>query len=378
MLAFVQADDHHSSIDSIEQSSYLNESNQFDDFNQQLTHSEGDDSGFWLSPNSSGGELWCSPPTVVKQEQPATDYYVKQEQPFCESVVKAEPVSDYEAFAEDDECKQTSIKPLICSSYPVQQPDQLLNPSLISPPPVNVAFSQEPTQAYQPFVSAQIPPTFPEIRTTTTSATPISTTTCDPKVAAVEDDPTKIEKKNVVTRHRSYKRSKLIEGIAGSPPLPPDLELPAILGGKLPPRTFKTSSKKKHVFTERELRRRRKKGLPDDSDSESEERRLVRLPHRSLLTITTPQMSHFVAFMRTTVKLTPSQDDELCKQKRLVKNRECASRFRAKKELTLIEYRERVTELENDLEALRADNERLRLSLQQLQQQQQQQQPVLM
>jgi len=147
-----------------------------------------------------------------------------------------------------------------------------------------------------------------------------------------------------------------------SSPLPPGIELPAILGGKLPPRTFKAKTKK-HVYTERELKSRRKRGLPDDSDSESEERRQVRLPRRSLLTITTPQMSQFVSFMRTNLPLTPSQQDELSKQKRLVKNRESACRFRAKKVLTLIEYRDRVTELESDIVSLRMENERLRREL---------------
>jgi len=147
-----------------------------------------------------------------------------------------------------------------------------------------------------------------------------------------------------------------------SSPLPPGIELPAILGGKLPPRTFKTKSKK-HVYTERELKSRRKRGLADDSDSESEERRQVRLPRRSLLTITTPQMSQFVTFMRTNLELTPSQQDELSRQKRLVKNRESASRFRAKKVLTLIEYRDRLMELEGDLVTLRMENERLRKEL---------------
>jgi len=360
MLAFVQADDHHSSVDSIEQSSFLTETSQFDDYTQQITRSECLENGFYDSPNSFPGQVWCCPSAVVNQQQPTTDYYVKQEQPFCEGAVKVEPMSDYEAFAED-ECKQTSIKPLICPTYPVQRPEQFVN-----------------TQA---FLNAQAQQTFSNGSPTTSTATATTTTSSTSTVAeadvnrsAVEDDPTKIEKMTVIPRHKCHKRAKLIESIAGSPPLPPDLELPAILGGKLPPRTCKASPKKKHVFTERELKRRRKKGLLDDSDSESEERRLVRLPHRSLLTITTPQMSHFIAFMRTTVNLTPSQDDELCKQKRLVKNRECACRFRAKKELTLLEYRDRVSELESDLEALRADNERLRQSLQQLQQQQQQQQ----
>jgi len=161
-------------------------------------------------------------------------------------------------------------------------------------------------------------------------------------------------------RHKAFRQAKMAECFAGSPPLPPELELPAILGGKLPPRNFKAPTKKRHVYTEKELKSRRKRGLADDSDSESEERRLVRLPRRSLLTITTPQMSHFVAYMRSNFDLSARQQDELSKQKRLVKNRECACRFRAKKELSLIEYRERVNELENDLESLRAENERLR------------------
>jgi len=153
-----------------------------------------------------------------------------------------------------------------------------------------------------------------------------------------------------------------LDAIRGSLPYPPDLELPAILGGKLPPRTSRKKSRK-HVYTERELRIRRKKGLPDDSDSESEERRLVRLPRRSLLTITTGQMAEFVKYMREQVELTPSQKDELSRQKRLVKNRESACRFRAKKVLSLIECCDRLEELENDVVTLRSENEKLRQQL---------------
>jgi len=187
-------------------------------------------------------------------------------------------------------------------------------------------------------------------------------------VVPVQVDPTsrfgkcEVKKVKPVREQRVFKPMKLPEGVLKSSPFPPDLELPAILGGKLPPPTIRTKSKK-HVYTERELKSRRKKGLPDDSDSESEERRQVRLPRRSLLTITTSQMSQFVNFLRLNLELTPSQQDELSKQKRLVKNRESACRFRAKKVLSIIEYRERVMELETDLVKLREENERLRKAL---------------
>jgi len=171
-----------------------------------------------------------------------------------------------------------------------------------------------------------------------------------------------VKSEHAVTLQRVYKPVKLSEGVVGSFPFLQGIELPAILGGKLPPRPLKQKPKKR-VYTERELRSRRKRGLPDDSDSESEERRQVRLPRRSLLTITTAQMSQVVSFMRSNLNLTPSQQDELSKQKRLVKNRESACRFRAKKVLSLIEYRDRVMELENDIACLRAENEKLRNAL---------------
>jgi len=344
-----------------DQTYVLSEIYPYDDFSQYPSAENGD-GGIWLSPDDSSdspssssvsSSSWCCfAATDIKQE-PETNVFIKQEQPYLPSptgIVKIEPVSDCEAIA-DDECKQESLKPL----YP---------PTPFPNPPVNNAsLSQErplppPTQ-----------PTF--FQTTIPGADAKNKAVVFPQIAverpvADASDPVMTEKKvkpEIPVRHRSYKHARLSECITGSPPLPPNIELPAILGGKLPPRSLKSSARKKHVFTERELRIRRKRGLPDDSDSESEERRLVRLPRRSLLAITTPQMSHFVEFMRTTIKLTPSQDDELSKQKRLVKNRECACRFRANKELSLIEYRERVTELEGDLEALRAENERLRQAL---------------
>jgi len=165
-----------------------------------------------------------------------------------------------------------------------------------------------------------------------------------------------------VSLPRMCKPMKISGDALGSFPFLQGIELPAILGGKLPPRSLKPKPKKR-VYTERELRSRRKRGLPDDSDSESEERRQVRLPRRSLLTITTAQMSQVANFMRSNLSLTPSQQDEISKQKRLVKNRESACRFRAKKVLSLIEYRDRVMELENDVAYLRAENEKLRNAL---------------
>jgi len=162
---------------------------------------------------------------------------------------------------------------------------------------------------------------------------------------------------------RLAKPTKLFtEDFLKNSPLPANLEPPAILGGKLPPAILR-KKKKTRVYTEKELKRRRKKGLPDDSDSESEERRQVRLPRPSLLKITTSQMSEFVNFLRLHAELTPSQQDELSKQKRLVKNRESACRFRAKKELNVIESYERMMELEGDIITLRAENEKLRKAL---------------
>lgn len=172
----------------------------------------------------------------------------------------------------------------------------------------------------------------------------------------------KTEEEYPKRKQKVSKPMKIPTDVLGSYSFPPDIELPAILGGKLPPRVSKTSSKN-HVYTEKELKRRKKKGLSDDSDSESEERRKVRLPHRSLLAITTVQMSQFVNFLKMNFDLSPSQLDELSRQKRLVKNRESACRFRAKNFLTLVEYRERVSELESDIVSLRKENERLRKAL---------------
>jgi len=380
---------------------------QFDD----VSFCNGDNNGLWTSSEASGDSsspdllsypvFWVSP---VKQE-PSSSPEIKQDNspPPTDGfmmMMKSERLSDSDVVA-DDEWNQTSMEPFF---GPVQTEGQLLassssffqQPQLPLPNSVvrgeHMVLQQQQQQQPRPFVTGVATgcqqTSFPNgsVCTTTTTTTPQNSTTNsnDLFLQMVQNNgvsgcPTdelekkiKLEAATAVAsststscssssrQQKGYRQAKLAEN---SPPLPPDLELPAILGGKLPPRDFKASGKRKHVFTERELRRRRKRGLPDDSDSESEERRLVRLPRRSLLTITTAQMSHFVSFMRSTVNLTPSQEDELSRQKRLVKNRECACRFRAKKELTLIEYRERLTELEDDVITLRAENEQLRRAL---------------
>jgi len=336
-----------SSIDSTEQLSYFN-GYQFDGFGTAAA-AECHDNSFWVSsdissdsPNSTvSADTWSSPP--VKDETAASRAGVKQEQSLPDgAAVRIVPLPGSDSFHNDDGYKQVSMSTLCNPAYPPPPQQQSPQPYLQQPYPQNA-----------------------DVRAETVSGEGRNNVVC--QVTPVDDEiPSRVEKRlrpdsTPSPRRRSYKRQKISgENLAGSPPLPPDIEPPAILGGSLPPRVFKSSAKRKRVFTERELKSRRKRGLSDDSDSESEERRLVRLPRRSLLTITTSQMSQFVSFLRSTMKLTPSQLDELSKQKRLVKNRECACRFRAKKELTTIEYCERVMDLENDVEALRAENERLR------------------
>jgi len=307
-----------------------------------------DTSSFWASsdnsndspdPLASFDDTWCP----VKRE------------PVDDCDVKAEHCSDSDSIAEED-CKQESVKSVM--NFP-SIPQQTIQPvastniaatvATASFPPVKASFAREQI-LFPGQPAAPVPPPLPVV--------------VDCKKSDIQQAAAKACKKSAApTRHRSYKQAKIAEAVVGSAPLPPDMELPAILGGKLPPRAFKSPAKRKHVYTERELKSRRKRGLPDDSDSESEERRMVRLPRRSLLAISTSQMTQFVTYMRSTLKLTPSQVDELCRQKRLVKNRECACRFRAKKELSLVEYRVRVDELENDIVSLRAENERLRQAL---------------
>jgi len=309
-----------------------------------------------LPPPPPATVYWVTPSPVVKQE--VTTPEVKQEKTSSSTtstpddgiLFKTERLSDSEIVADDEWNNQTSMEPFF---DPVQMEGQLFVPPLA---PTTTANSLPPQQQQNVFAEGSCGNDGGQQQ----SSIPKELTFVPPEK--------KIKLETVVVskpRQKGYRQAKLAASIAGTPPLPPDLELPAILGGKLPPRDIKSGTKRKHVFTEKELRRRRKRGLPDDSDSESEERRLVRLPRRSLLTITTPQMSHFVTFMRSTVNLTPSQEDELSRQKRLVKNRECACRFRAKKELTLIEYRERLNELEDDVITLRAENDQLRQALKQ-------------
>ena len=172
-------------------------------------------------------------------------------------------------------------------------------------------------------------------------------------------------KRAAAERQKMYRRQKLYQQVVvGSTPLPPDMELPAVLGGQMPPRTARNTERRKKALSERELEKRRRKGLRDDSDSESEERRFVRLPRSTLLSITTPQMTHFVKFLRATVDLTPSQQDELAKQKRQVKNRESASRFRARRELNNVELQSKLAALQSEVVRLRAENQKLRAVIQ--------------
>lgn len=201
---------------------------------------------------------------------------------------------------------------------------------------------------------------------------PEAAATCDrckvemasPAYEAPSQSPELLQRRiSAAERQKNRRRQKLFQQVAGSAPLPAGMDLPAILGGQIPPRIQK-NPEKRHVYTEKELAKRRRKGLLDDSDSESEERRTVRLPRSTLLSISTPQMTHYVKFLRATMELTPSQQDELSKQKRQIKNRESASRFRAKKEMTMVEIREKMAALEREVAALRSENQRLRTTLQ--------------
>lgn len=274
---------------------------------------------------------------------------------------------------EDKSCAPNSQQPLQATrlhGYPVAPQEQFVNPRPILLQP----------QASLPQITAsaadaplfRVPSQAAPLSGFQFAHLPEAVASCDrckaeqpsPAYEAQSQSPEPLQRRiSAAERQKNRRRQKLFQQVAGSAPLPAGMDLPAILGGQIPPRVQK-NPEKRHIYTEKELAKRRRKGLLDDSDSESEERRTVRLPRSTLLSISTPQMTHYVKFLRATVDLTPSQQDELSKQKRQIKNRESASRFRAKKEMTMVEIREKMAALEREVASLRSENQRLRSALQ--------------
>jgi len=177
------------------------------------------------------------------------------------------------------------------------------------------------------------------------------------RVAKSEGPSVPSEKKPRAPRGGATKhRPKKLLPPPTDPALPKGYALPAILGGSMP---APLRRKRRKDMTEEEMKRKEEAGIPDSEDSDSEERRLVRLPRETLLVMTSAQIGQYIRYLRATHSLSRGQIEELRRQKRLVKNRESAKTSRKKREALVSELQESITELKNSVEVLKKDNERL-------------------
>ena len=139
------------------------------------------------------------------------------------------------------------------------------------------------------------------------------------------------------------------------PAVPAGQPLPAILGGAMP---APLRRRRRKDVTEEEQRRREALGLAEE-DSDSEERRLVRLPRSTLLAMSSAQIGQYIRYLRAHHPLSRAQIEELRRQKRLVKNRESAKSSRKKREALVSDLQERLAHTEAQLRSLADDNTRL-------------------
>ena len=139
------------------------------------------------------------------------------------------------------------------------------------------------------------------------------------------------------------------------PAVPAGHPLPAILGGAMP---APLRRRRRKDMTEEELRRREELGQAEE-DSDSEERRLVRLPRSTLLAMSSAQIGQYIRFLRANHTLSRAQIEELRRQKRLVKNRESAKSSRKKREALVCDLQERLSHVEAQMQSLVDENARL-------------------
>lgn len=139
------------------------------------------------------------------------------------------------------------------------------------------------------------------------------------------------------------------------PAVPAGQPLPAILGGAMP---APLRRRRRKDLTEEELRRREELGQAEE-DSDSEERRLVRLPRSTLLAMSSAQIGQYIRYLRANHTLSRAQIEELRRQKRLVKNRESAKSSRKKREALVCDLQERIAHMETQMQTLADENARL-------------------
>jgi len=154
----------------------------------------------------------------------------------------------------------------------------------------------------------------------------------------------------------SKKHGKKALPVPSDPALPKGHPLPAILGGEMP---APLRRKRRKDMTEEEMKKKEAAGIPDSEDSDSEERRMVRLPRSTLLVMNSSQISQYIRYLRATKTLSRGQIEELRRQKRLVKNRESAKTSRKKREALVSELQATITQMNNSLESLKKENQRL-------------------
>jgi len=167
---------------------------------------------------------------------------------------------------------------------------------------------------------------------------------------------TKAKKEKDTLQPPRKRRSKKNPPAPTDPALPKGFPLPAILGGEMP---APMRRRRRNDMTEEEMRKKEEAGIPDSEDSDSEERRLVRLSRSTLLVMTSAQIGQYIRYLRGTFQLTKGQIEELRRQKRLVKNRESAKSSRKKREAQVCDLQERLTQMESRIEALTKENARL-------------------
>ena len=128
--------------------------------------------------------------------------------------------------------------------------------------------------------------------------------------------------------------------------IPVGMALPAVLGGERPP-----VPKKKP----------RKKDSDEDSteDSDTPDRLDIRLPRKTLLAISSDDMTRYAQHLYNTMDLTPGQQAEIKRMKRLVKNRESARSTRKKKVDMTESLKQEIARLQRENDELRAERDLL-------------------